>query len=383
MRKTKLKSLTALIEAATSINNPYLAKAKEAGKKIVGLFYQEIPEEILTAAGCVPVLLRGTGAEGVEYAEAYFRQLTCNYTRCTFNQIIEGAWDFLDGAVIFNNCDHMRRIYDNWQLLPDNKAYCFFYAPKKRGALSKDFFAAQAKKLAEATEKKFGVKITDESLRNAIALHNETRRLQQRIYALQKGDQVALTGSELVMVMLAGLAMPKEDYNGLLRELLAELENSRETFHPGIRLLYMGGHVDNKEFFDLLGGHGADVVIDNQSYGTRSCEKLISENKDPFEAIVDYYFDERPVATRQFGTQAERMARIKQLCGEYRIDGVVMTRVSMCDIWAIEQFMARDYLSGHNIPLLELEVDYLPEGHGQIATRIQAFVESIKASKQA
>jgi benzoyl-CoA reductase/2-hydroxyglutaryl-CoA dehydratase subunit BcrC/BadD/HgdB len=44
--------------------------------------------------------------------------------------------------------------------------------------------------------------------------------------------------------------------------------------------------------------------------------------------------------------------------------------------------MARDYLKQHDLPLLELEVSYLPGGDGQISTRAQAFVESIAAKNE-
>lgn len=379
MRQTQIPALDALIAAATSINNPYLEKAKQEHRPIVGLFYQDLPEEVLSAAGCVPVMMRGTGATGTEFAEAYFRQLTCNYTRCTFNQIIEGNWDFLDAAVLFNNCDHMRRIYDNWKLLPTNKVYHFFYAPKKGGELPEKFFALELDKFIEATEKRFGLKITEEKLLAAIRLHNRTRLLQQQIYALQKGPEVHLTGTELLLVMLAGVSMPREDYNQLLEELIAALKANHETMKPQVRLLYTGGHVDNRKFFELLEQNGAQVVVDSAAFGTRSCEVLIDETLPAKEALCRYYMRDRPMSPRNFGEQAARKERLGRLVNDYAVDGVVMVRVSMCDLWAMEQFMTRDYLLQKDIPLLELEVDYLPEGFGQIATRVQAFIESIKA----
>lgn len=382
MRKTAVPALDKLIKVAGELNNSYLKKAKNAGKKIVGIMCDEIPEEILMAAGCVPVLLRGTGADGTEYAEAYFRPLTCNYTRCTFNQILSGAWDFLDGAVIFNSCDHMRRVYDNWQLLPENKAYHFIYAPKKGGNLSREFYREEVRKFVAATEKKFGVEITSEKISEAIRLQNEIRKLQQRLYDLQKGKAVYLTGAELLMVMLAGVSMPREDYLELLKELLEQLKASGETFTPEVRLLYTGGHADSREFFDMLETNGAQIVTDAALYGSDVCEVLVSEDGDPLVAVSDYYFEQKPASPRKFGTAKDRMERLDRLVKEFSVDGVVMIRVSSCDVWAAEQYMARDHLQQTGVPFLELEVDYLPEGQqGQLSTRVQAFVESINAKK--
>lgn len=381
MPNNDIPALRQLLEVASSIDNPYLAAAKKAGRKIVGTIHDEVPEEIISAAGAVPVMLRGTGSQGTELAEIYFRQLTCGYTRHTYNQILDGAWDFLDGAVLFNICDHMRRVHDNWIRERNCPIYHFIYAPKKGGDLARSFYRAEIEKFIAATEKRFGVTISRESLARAIALHNEKRMLQQQLYALQKGPQVALTGADLLMVMLAGKSMPLEDYNRLLAELIAALRESGERLTPAVRLLYAGGHADSAEFFRTLETKGAQIVADITGFGSCSCEKLVRTDIDPLEAIVAYYFEEIPASPRKFGTAPERQARISRLAGEFGADGVVMSRVTFCDLWAMEQYMTREYLQQQNIPFLELEVDYVPENFGQITTRMQAFIERIQSKK--
>ena len=381
MLNNDIPALRQLLEVASSIDNPYLAAANNAGRKIVGTIHDEVPEEVISAAGAVPVMLRGTGSEGTELAEIYFRQLTCGYTRHTYNQILDGAWDFLDGAVIFNICDHMRRVHDNWIRERNCPIYHFIYAPKKVGELAKSFYKAEIEKFIAATEKRFGVTITSESLAKAIALHNEKRMLQQQLYALQKSSQPALTGTDLLMVMLAGKSMPVEDYSKLLRELLAALHDRRTGGTPAVRLLYAGGHADNAEFFRTLETKGAQIVVDITGFGFCSCEKLVRTDIDPLEAIVNYYFEEIPASPRKFGTAPERQARIARLVREYGADGVVMSRVTFCDLWAMEQYMTRDFLQQQGIPFLELEVDYVPENVGQITTRMQAFIERIESKK--
>lgn len=105
----QLPELTALVEAGKNPFNQVLMDYVDQGGKTVGFMYQDTPEEIITAAGAAPIYLRGTASEGTEMAEAFFRQLTCNYTKHTYNEILDGKWDFLDGAVLYNLCDHSRR----------------------------------------------------------------------------------------------------------------------------------------------------------------------------------------------------------------------------------------------------------------------------------
>ena len=121
----QLPELTALVEAGQNPFNQVLMDYVDQGGKTVGFMYQDTPEEIITAAGAAPIYLRGTTSEGTEMAEAFFPQLTCNYTKHTYNEILDGKWDFLDGAVLYNLCDHSRRIYDNWKTIPGNPAYHF------------------------------------------------------------------------------------------------------------------------------------------------------------------------------------------------------------------------------------------------------------------
>ena len=375
------KTLETLVEAGKNPFNSILQTYCDKGGKTCGFLFQETPEEIISAAGVAPIYIRGTTSQGTEMAEAFFRQLTCNYVRHTYNEILDGKWDFLDGAVFYNLCDHARRIYDNWLTIPDNPVYHFLYVPKKRSELSKDFYRKEIEKFVKATEEHFGTEITKEKLAEAIKLHNETRRLQKQIYEMQKGEKVYLNGTDLAMVMMAAVSMPREEYNALLLLLIDELKAQGPQIEPQVRLLYTGGHADSPEFFRILEQQGANIVTDNDSFGTRACAKLIREDGDPLEAIIDYYFEEKPAATRMMGTQVERMDRLDNLIHEFNIDGVISSRLFMCDIWAFEQFLMRGRLQKKDFPLLELEVDYTPEGEGQIRTRVQAFIESIRDRK--
>ena len=70
------QALKALIEVGSNPYNAELQNFIRKGGKTCGFLFQETPEEIITAAGVVPVYIRGTKSEGTEMAEAYFRQLT-------------------------------------------------------------------------------------------------------------------------------------------------------------------------------------------------------------------------------------------------------------------------------------------------------------------
>ncbi|MEN6565206.1 MAG: 2-hydroxyacyl-CoA dehydratase family protein [Veillonellales bacterium] len=373
------KAMDIFKEAAATIYNSEVAAWKEKGGKVAGYFYPAVPEEILTAAGVLAFGIRGTGSRGTEMADAHFRQLNCGYTRSTFDQILQGEYNFLDGAVVFNQCDHLRRIYDNWLTIPNNPCYAFIYLPKKCDALAREFFEKEIIQFKKKTEEKFNVVITDDRLKEAIAVHNETRRLQRKIYDLKKLSVPPLGGADTMAIMLAATAMPRTRYNELLKGLLSEL--FKQTDNPSAgkkRLLYIGSHTDDIKFMETLESQGAMIVVDDTSFGYKATEGEISTNGDPLQAIIDYYFYTRAVTQRQYGTVDKRLERVAEIIKIFRIDGVITARLAECDQIAFEQFILKDFLKKSNIPSLDLEVEYILDSVGQLKTRVQAFLETME-----
>lgn len=378
MNRTKpIAALEKAKKYAASLNNPSIEAFKAQGGKVVGTFDPEVPFEIFEAAGLLPVGLRGTGATSTEYADKYFKQLTCDFTRSMFNELVRGQYDFLDGAVVYNCCDHMRRIDDNWKLLPNPKNFHFLYIPKRWDASTYPRFRDEIKALIKSVEETYGVAVTPEKLRAAIVESNKTKALIRELYALRKGESVYIDGTEVMSVLTAGESMPRAEFNALLAELIAELKANGETVKPRRRLMLLSGHANTPELLAALESQGALIVIDDASNGLRMSAADIREDGDPLEALCDYYFNTKTPMPRAFGTQNRRFDAYMSLLDEYKADGVVSARITMCDLWAFEQYMLAELLRTKDVPSLELEINYLMDSVGQIRTRIQAFVENL------
>ncbi len=362
---------------ARSLNNSSIEAFKAQGGKVIGTFDPEVPFEIFEAAGFMPFALRGTGATSTEYADKYFKQLTCDFTRSMFNELIRGQYEFLDGAVVYNCCDHMRRIDDNWKTLPHAKNFHFLYIPKRWDALTYPRFCEEIKSLIWSVEETYGVSITAEKLSAAIAESNKTRALIRELYELRKGDKIYLDGLEMMSVLSAGESMPRAEFNAMLAELIASLKEGAETIKSRRRLMLLSGHANTAELLEAIESQGALVVIDDAANGIRMAEKDITEMGDPFEALCNFYFNVKTPMPRAFGTQDRRFDVYMRLFDEYRADGIVSARVTMCDLWAFEQYMLANLLREKDIPSLELEINYLMDSVGQVRTRIQAFVENL------
>ena len=90
--------------------NPYqTAKSWKAAtkKKVIGCLPMYAPEEIIHAAGILPVIMF-EDEEPVTLGDKYLQTNACEMMRSTYNMILMGKFDFLDGVVIQEICDQPR-----------------------------------------------------------------------------------------------------------------------------------------------------------------------------------------------------------------------------------------------------------------------------------
>jgi len=378
---TKIESaaLQEFAQATETIVNPALRSWKEQGGKVVGYFCSYAPEEIITAAGFLPFRMRATGSTGTELADRYLSDCNCSFVRNCFNMALSGEYDFLDGAVWVNSCDHVRRVYDNWKRKMKTPSFLHFLSlPKKTGEKQVSWYREELTVFKESLERHFGVEITDERLWEAIKLHNQKRRLQRKLYKLRKGENPPITGAETLAVIVAGTAMPTERYNQLLKELLDEISGADGNADYRARLMILGGILDDPAYVKVIEDQGGLVVTDMLCFGTKVMWEDVDEGTpEPLEALARYYIKDRPTCPRFFGSHEKRAAFVRQMIREFKVDAVIGQRLMFCDGWAYEHYMLDQDFKDDGIPHLTLDREYLLAAVGQLRTRVQALLESI------
>jgi benzoyl-CoA reductase/2-hydroxyglutaryl-CoA dehydratase subunit BcrC/BadD/HgdB len=382
--ETKIKSaaLQKFADATQSIMNSELEEWKQQGGGVVGFFCSTVPEEVFTAAGIVPFRMRGTGSTSTELSDACFSNINCSFPRHTMNQALLGEYDFLDGLICINSCDHVRRVYDNWIRQLDTPFVRVMSLPRKVEAPQIDWYYDEINLLREGVQEHFEVELTDERLWAAIGLNNEVRALQKRVYELRKAEAPPITGKQALAIMVAGTAMPKERYKSLLEELLRDLEGAEGCDDYRARLMILGGELDDPEFVDVIEGQGALVVTDSTCFGTRLMWRPVDESaEDPVRALASYYIYDRPSCPRMCGDQERRIDYIRELAREFKVDGIIAERLMFCDQWLVEHYMTGMDLKDDGIPFLQIDREYILSGKGQLSTRVQAFLETIEGMR--
>jgi len=376
--KIKSRAFQQFSEAAETLVNPVLQSWKDQGGKVVGYFCSTVPEEMVTAAGMVPFRMRATGSTSTEESDAFYSSINCSFPRHCFNLALIGEFKFLDGVICVNSCDHVRRIYDNWIRFVPTDFAGVMSLPRKTGPDQVGWYHDELAMLKEKIEKHFGVEISDDMLWKAIKLHNETRRLQKALYELRKQDKPPITGAETLAVMVAGTAMPKEQYNEMLRELLDELSGSEGPGTHRARLMIVGGILDDPAYVKVIEDQGGLVVTDSTCFGTRIMWVEVDESlSDPIAALAQYYVADRPSCPRFYGEHANRAKYVIDMCREFNCDGIIGERMMFCDLWLVEHYMLDQDVRADGIPFLKLDREYLTSAIGQLRTRVQAFLETM------
>jgi len=380
MYMSALDELTAI---AGDFFNPAVKEWKNEGKRVVGFFCSYVPEEILYAADVLPVRLRAPQCTDTTSADVYMSHLNCTFIRSCLQYALEGEYGFIDGLVFTNSCDHVRRLYDILREIK-TKDYPLLHLLSVPHKIGVDFTVSYADELTafiETAEKSLGVKVTEEKMREAIEVYNETRRLLKQLYDLRKRESPPITGAEVLNVLLAGYSMPKDQYNQLLKRLLEELMYSEGIYNYRARLMIAGsGGCDNPAYFEVIEDTGGLIVTDSLCFGSRSFWHPVVASGNPVMGIAQSYLN-RPSCPRMVDEVAARCDFIKQMVDEFKVDGVVFQRIRYCDLWGGQLLHLREGLKAADIPLLSLEREYKLGGIGQIRTRIQAFLEQIERHK--
>lgn len=373
-----LKSLEELKQASSPFPQSQAVQAwKSQGKQVIGWICTYIPEEIIAAAGMLPVRVTGYKAEEIVEADAYLYTNSCTFSRGCLEVGLKGEYDHLDGVVSGTSCDPIRRLFDVWNNYLKTPFRHIVSVPHKVTPDAEEFFAGEIRKMKDGLEACFQVKITDSALRESIQIYNRGRELLRRLYDLRKGPVPPISGEETMQVIQASMRMPRAEFNSHLERLLDELSHRPLPDDDGrIRLIVVGSMLDNPEVMGSIESLGAWVVSDELCAGTRYFWNLVDTSLEPMEALAKRYLNHPPCARmRPF---SKRMDFVSEMIKEFRADGVIYEIVKFCDLYGHDKPVMKEKLEAAGVPVLELDLEYGMGGLGQIRTRVEAFLEMLR-----
>jgi benzoyl-CoA reductase subunit C len=350
---------------------------EKTGGRTIGYFCTYVPEEILYAAGVLPVRILGSH-EPQDVTEPHIFGMFCPFSRDCLAQGLKGRYNYLNGIMIAQSCLHIRQSYTSWEKhvpTKDGFAYYLNMPHKVQSPRALPFLTAEIELLKEGVEGWVGKKITDDELNKSIDIYNENRRLMKQIYELRKVENPPLTGEEAMYVTLSSQMVDKEEHNIALRKLLEELPERENKRDIGTRLMILGSEDDDIEFLNMVESVGSTFVIDDHCTGSRYFWNEVDNNGNILEAIADRYI-KRPACPTKDWEERLRVPHVMHLAKEYEVEGAILIQQKFCDPHELDIPMMQHHFEENDIPTLFLEFD-VTVPIGQFRTRVEAFLEMI------
>lgn len=366
----------------SDISTDHIKAWKAQGKKALGLICCHVPEEIFYAADVLPVRMRATNCVDSSEAQSWLSSFSCSFARGMLEYWLDGPYKELDGFVTSDGCMQAARVYDNAEFInrrdSNGKYVRQIGAPRKVHKTSTSFFVEELKDLIAELEELSGSKVTDEKLKAAVAKENEARKLVAELYELRKEKNPVISGVDCLRITLAKTNMPIDEYVGLLKAFLADAKNRKPVEDSRVRLMLIGSALDDPEYIELVESKGALVVQDVNCFGNRGFgEPMEIDDNDVLGSIASYYLD-RLVCPRMMDKHIEIDDYIIDSCKEWNVDGILYQRLQYCEVWGGEEAYFQDRLKDAGIPMLVVEREEQMVNMGQLAVRVEAFVEMIE-----
>ncbi len=344
------------------------------GGRIVGYYEPYMPEEIVYAAGILPVRLLSEHLPDDVTDHRMYGNCACS--RDILNQFIQGRYDYIDGLVNAEGCQWMLNAFQtalNHQ--PDLYNHYVFVPDYVDGRTSKDVMRSELEVQKQSLEKWTGRVITAEDLDRAIAVYNTNRRLMRQVYELRRADNPVVSGAEAMEMVLAGQVMDKTEQNLMLQDALAKLAQRPPVNRAGVRLMLIGSPTSDTRLERLVEELGADIVIDEVCTGSCYFWNEVIPQPDRLMAIALRYLG-RPHCALKDNNWRRRPAHIHQLYEDFNAQGVIIAKQIYCHPHGTDNPHIWTILRERNIPFHYLERDNMADEEAR--TRIEAFINLLK-----
>jgi benzoyl-CoA reductase/2-hydroxyglutaryl-CoA dehydratase subunit BcrC/BadD/HgdB len=356
------------------------------GGKVVATYCVFVPEELVWAAGAIPVGLCAGTQFSVPMAESVLPRNTCALIKSSFGFKLGRVCPYVQASHLIvgeTTCDGKKKMFE---ILNQYQPVYVMEVPNKKTERSRQLWHGEVLAFKEVIEKLTGNQITANKLGQAIDLVNKRRLALQRLNNLRKADPVPISGKDALLAIQVSFYDDATRDTQMLNALCDELDK-RVAGGQGVtptkapRILISGSPmaIPNWKLHHIIESAGAVVVCEESCTGTRffsDTVKTTGENlNEQLKAIAERYMN---IHCACFTPNEERLDDIVKLAKEYRADGVVHYNLQFCHTYANEAVNVEKRLEQEGIPLLRVETDYSDEDAGQLKTRIEAFLEMIK-----
>ncbi len=374
-----IESMVKEFAAIAASPKAQLKKYKDAGYKCIGVLPYYAPEELVAAAGMVPLGMWGSNKKTISKAKEYCATFYCTIAQIDLEMLLDGTCDQLDGVITPAICDTLRPMTQNIRVAMEGKLPTIFLAhPQfRRPAFGMEFCRAQYTHVKTELEKISGKPITDDELHTAIRLYNKSRAARRAFVKLANEHCDVIDPIMRSAVLKSAFFMRKAEHTEKLEALNEELEKLPQAKWNGVKIVTSGIVVDSPALLKVLKDNKVAIAADDVAHESRGIRVDADETGDPMTALCKQFADQDydVLLYDEESSQNRRGEFVAKLVKDSGAQGLVLFMQQFCDPEEMEYPYLKKALDAHKIPFIKLGVDQQMRDFGQAATAIQAFVD--------
>lgn len=358
------------------------------GMKTVGTYCVLVPNELVYAAGAMPVRLCSGSYTAYSIGDEYVPRDACPLVKAVMgfgHTHTSPLYENCSLMVIPVTCDCKKKLAGMLEQL--KPMVILNVPPVKSEDADTEMYLQELYKLIPYLEAATGKQITADSLAESMNQVGYAQYEMSRFLKYRRHDPALLHGAQVMAVMNAFSYMPASQWAEQMHLLNQELEmRLRKKQFVGKakqpRILITGSPIafPNIKIPLLIEEMGGRLAADETCFGERGLYDptvVIDESFDGMlRALANRYT--RPCTCPVFVDNSQRIYRIKQMIKEHKVQGVIYHVLRGCLVYDYEYQMIEDALGEMDIPVIRVESDYNEEDVEQLRIRIEAFIELIK-----
>ena len=372
-----LNTIEKLCAAALHPGKTIVNTKKETGKELIGCFPIHTPEEIVYAAGCVPIGMWG-GRTEIQLADKYLQSFCCSIMRANVEFAMRGTYDMLKAVIIPTFCDTMKCIVENMKLaMPKVPTIAMAYPQHRTLSAGMEYTVSEIKRVRHELELILGKIITESQIEEAFSIYEKYRRTMRRFSETSAEHSEIITARKRHLLIKAGQFMDKAIYTEMIEEIIQGLECEPSSGYQGTRVVVTGLLSEPIEMLDIFDENQITIAGDDLSLGSRlwrtSARKDVT---DVFQKMA-YRVADQEGDTFLYDPEKKKGQMLIDMAEECRADGIVVLMMKFCDPEEYDYPIYKEEVEAASVPMLYLEIDQQITSFEQIRTRVQSFTEML------
>jgi len=362
-------------------------KSLHTNKVKVGTMCIQVPSEIIYALDAVPVRLCNGFYTDDEIGSDMLPSKSCPLVKATVGQFAsQNFTDKPDLIISPTTCDQKSKSGAIIQSMGYD-IYDMEFPRTKESDESREYWRRSVRKFTSELSKNLSKKLTRKKLKESIKKVGYAQYLYHQLNILRKNSNSPILGLDMFLITNAFFFDKIDNWIDGIEQVLKECEQRVEdginaAHKRSPRVVYTGSPpiFPNLKIPLLIEQSDAIIVADETCSSNRMFNDMVSVDEwfvnDMVDGIADRYL--KGCTCPIFTKNDDRIRRVTDLVKDYKAEGVVYQAFAGCQVYEMEQRSVLEAMEKEGIPILYIESDYSPSHLGQLTTRIEAFVESLK-----